>query len=347
VRNGKHLRRRFGESFGAAEMRGDRFRLSFETEEPGYSKEWLLVGGVHPEEITGRFWYQQQYDRVSVCLSFPLEPEHRLVHVTPAPVLAGLGRANDRVAGRVVVRGRVLAGRAVAAADVSAALAHPQVDPAHPLLQALLASGDLGGQVDVLDRVDVRTDGGRSPTLAHRRRRVRTPRAVTRAICNGERMSGVNGGGEPITQEGIAALREEIERLEGSGRTEMAARIKVAREEGDLKENAEYHIAKEDQAHLETKIKRLRERLRTAVVVEVDGGADRFAFGRTAEVFDEEKGAVLTWTLVGSTEADLAEGRLSAESPIGQALMNAEPGKPVEVETPRGSRTFVVQKLLN
>jgi transcription elongation factor GreA len=160
------------------------------------------------------------------------------------------------------------------------------------------------------------------------------------------RMSGANAGGEPITEEGIAALREEIEQLEGPGRTKMAARIKVAREEGDLKENAEYHIAKEDQAHLETKIKRLRERLRNAVVVESDSAADRFAFGRTAEVLDEEKGAVNTWTLVGSTEANLAAGRLSAESPIGRALMNAEPGKPVEVETPRGSRVFVVQKLL-
>ncbi len=160
-------------------------------------------------------------------------------------------------------------------------------------------------------------------------------------------MSGANGGGEPITEEGIAALREEIEQLEGPGRTAMAARIKVAREEGDLKENAEYHIAKEDQAHLETKIKRLRERLRTAVVVEVDGGADCFSFGRTAEVLDEEKGAVNTWTLVGSTEADLAAGRLSAESPIGQALMDAKPGKPVKVQTPRGSKTFVVQRLVS
>ena len=159
-------------------------------------------------------------------------------------------------------------------------------------------------------------------------------------------MNGANEGGEPITEEGIVALREEIEQLEGPGRTEMAARIKVAREMGDLKENAEYHIAKDDQAHLETRIKRLRERLRTAVVVEVDDGADRFAFGRTAEVLDEEKGAVNTWTLVGSTEADLAAGRLSAESPIGQALLNAEPGKPVKVETPRGSKTFVVKRLL-
>ena len=160
-------------------------------------------------------------------------------------------------------------------------------------------------------------------------------------------MSGNDGGGEPITEEGIGALREEIEELEGPARIKMAARIKVAREEGDLKENAEYHIAKDDQAHLETKIKRLRERLRTAVVVEVDGNADRFSFGRTAEVLDETKGAVNTWTLVGSTEADLSAGRLSAESPIGQALMDVEPGKSVKVETPRGSRTFVVQKLLD
>ena len=127
----------------------------------------------------------------------------------------------------------------------------------------------------------------------------------------------------------------------------MAARIKVAREEGDLKENAEYHVAKEDQAHLETRIKRLRERLRNAVVVEADGAAaDAFAFGRTAEVLDESKGEANTWTLVGSTEANLAEGRLSAESPIGRALMDAKVGTPVKVETPKGSRTFVVKKLV-
>jgi transcription elongation factor GreA len=152
--------------------------------------------------------------------------------------------------------------------------------------------------------------------------------------------------GEPITEQGIADLREEIEQLEGPGRSEMAARIKAARELGDLKENAEYHIAKEDQAHLETRIKRLRGRLRTAVVVAVDDGDDRFAFGRTAEVLDQASGAVNTWTLVGSTEANLAEGRLSAESPIGRALLDARLSKPVNVETPKGARTFVVQKLV-
>jgi transcription elongation factor GreA len=159
-------------------------------------------------------------------------------------------------------------------------------------------------------------------------------------------MGDAEASGEAITAEGIAALRDEIEQLEGPGRTEMAERIKVARELGDLKENAEYHIAKEDQAHLETKIKRLRERLRTAVVVEVDGDAEVFAFGRTAEVLDKAKDEVNVWTLVGSTEANLAEGRLSAESPIGKALRDAKVGKPIEIETPKGSRTFVVQKLV-
>jgi len=159
-------------------------------------------------------------------------------------------------------------------------------------------------------------------------------------------MSNGESGKESITAEGLDALREELTELEGPRRKAMATRIKVAREEGDLKENAEYHVAKEDQAHLETKIKRLRERLHNAEVVEVDGSRDAFAFGRTAEVLDESSGKVNTWTLVGSTEANLAEGRLSAESPIGQALRDAKVGKPVEVDTPRGKRTFVVQKLL-
>jgi len=160
-------------------------------------------------------------------------------------------------------------------------------------------------------------------------------------------MSGDATGGEPITAQGLEDLRTELADLEGPRREAMAARIKVAREEGDLKENAEYHVAKEDQAHLETRIKRLRERLHNAVVVEADGAAaDAFSFGLTAEVLDESTGSVNTWTLVGSTEADLAAGRLSAESPIGRALRNAELGRRVEVETPNGVRTFVVQKLV-
>jgi len=152
-------------------------------------------------------------------------------------------------------------------------------------------------------------------------------------------------GREPITAEGIEALRAELERLERDGRSEMAERIKAARELGDLKENAEYHIAKEDQAKLETRIKRLRERLRAAVVLEADAGADAFAFGRTAEVADDA-GKVHTWTLVGSTEANLAEGRLSVESPIGKAMRDRAVGESVTVQTPRGPRTFEVRALV-
>ncbi|HEY4780009.1 MAG TPA: transcription elongation factor GreA [Solirubrobacterales bacterium] len=160
-------------------------------------------------------------------------------------------------------------------------------------------------------------------------------------------MPGPDMSGEPITAAGIEGLKAELEQLEGPARQEMAARIKVAREEGDLKENAEYHVAKEDQAHLETRIKRLQERLHNAVVVEVDASAaDSFAFGLTAEVLDEASGNANVWTLVGSTEANLAEGRLSAESPIGKALMNTKVGASVKVETPRGSKAFKVLKLV-
>jgi transcription elongation factor GreA len=159
-------------------------------------------------------------------------------------------------------------------------------------------------------------------------------------------MTGQEQSGEPITAAGIEELKAELAELEGPARQQMAERIKAARELGDLKENADYHIAKEDQAHLETRIKRLQARLRNAVVVEVDAGSDAFAFGRSAEVLDEARGTSAVWTLVGSTEANLAEGRLSAESPIGRALMGAPVGSTVEAETPGGMRSFKVVKLV-
>jgi transcription elongation factor GreA len=155
-----------------------------------------------------------------------------------------------------------------------------------------------------------------------------------------------NAGGEPITAAGIEELKAELAELEGPRRQEMADRIRVARELGDLKENADYHTAKDDQSLMETRIKRLQVRLRNAVVVEATADGDTFAFGRTAEVEDESKGETVTWTLVGSTEANLAEGKLSAESPIGQALMDAAVDAIVEVETPRGTKTFKVLKLV-
>jgi len=159
-------------------------------------------------------------------------------------------------------------------------------------------------------------------------------------------MTSPDHDGEPITPAGLAALDAELQELETNGRRAMAERILAARELGDLSENAEYHIAKEDQAHLETKIERLRQRQRHAQIVESDSAGPVFAFGRTAEVLDEESGKLHTWTIVGSTDADLAHGKLSAQSPVGKALLGRGAGESVEVQTPRGGRTYTVSRLL-
>jgi transcription elongation factor GreA len=150
---------------------------------------------------------------------------------------------------------------------------------------------------------------------------------------------------EQITAEGLAALRAEIEDLETRARADMAERIKAARELGDLKENAEYHIAKDDQAHLETKIQRLSQRLRAARVVERSEATDVVAFGSTVGVVDESSGRALEFTLVGPTEADLKSGRLSAESPVARALVGARAGDVVSVETPGGERRYRVERV--
>jgi transcription elongation factor GreA len=163
-------------------------------------------------------------------------------------------------------------------------------------------------------------------------------------------MSESENDGEPITEKGLAALKAEIGELETVARRDIAARILTARGHGDLKENAEYHAAKEDQAHLETRILRLRQRLRKAVVVdvntEVSKGSSTFAFGRSAEVTDEGTGETRTWTIVGATEADRAAGKLSAESPVARALLNQPAGTVVSVVTPRGTRRLKIEKVL-
>jgi transcription elongation factor GreA len=152
--------------------------------------------------------------------------------------------------------------------------------------------------------------------------------------------------GEPITAEGLDAVKAELGELETRGRREIAARILTARGHGDLKENAEYHAAKEDQAHLETRIKRLKQRVLNAVVVEPKDDAAVVSFARPVEVVDEATGESHQWTLVGAAEADRAAGKLSAESPVAKALMGAAPGDVVEVATPRGPRRLRVERLL-
>ncbi len=151
---------------------------------------------------------------------------------------------------------------------------------------------------------------------------------------------------QAITAAGFDALNAEIAELEGPVRVVLSKKIKAAREEGDLSENAEYHALKEEQAYLETRIKRLRGRRQTAVVVEADAGSGVVAFGATVRVTDIDGGREQTFTIVGPTEADLKTGRLSAESPVALALMGAAPGDEVEVSTPRGSRRWRVEALV-
>ncbi len=160
-------------------------------------------------------------------------------------------------------------------------------------------------------------------------------------------MTAAENGEERITEAGLATLRAEINQLETVGRRDIAARILSARGHGDLKENAEYHAAKEDQAHLETRIRRLRQRWRNAVVVDVaEGPGMVFSFGRSAEVLDEETGEVHLWTIVGAAEADRKHGKLSAEAPVGKALLDQPAGATVEVQTPRGTRQLKIERIL-
>jgi transcription elongation factor GreA len=152
--------------------------------------------------------------------------------------------------------------------------------------------------------------------------------------------------GEPITAEGLVALKAELHELETKARRDIAKRILTARGHGDLKENGEYHAAKEDQAHLETRIQRLQRRLRDAVVLDEPDDAGVLAFGHTAEVLDEGTGVTNTWKIVGSTEADLSAGLLSAESPVAKVLLGRSAGESVEVSTPRGPRRLRIERLL-
>jgi transcription elongation factor GreA len=150
---------------------------------------------------------------------------------------------------------------------------------------------------------------------------------------------------EQITPHGLEELRAELARLEGEGRRQIAARIQAARELGDLSENAEYHVAKEDQAHLETRIARLAERLRNAVVVDANTSADAVGFGATVRITDLKSDREATYTIVGPTEADLRAGKISAESPVARALIGHAPGDVVEVETPSGSRRLRIERI--
>jgi len=148
-----------------------------------------------------------------------------------------------------------------------------------------------------------------------------------------------------MTEAELQSLRQELNELETSGRSQIAARIKTAREWGDLKENGEYHAAKEAQAHLETRIARLREQMRAAVIVEAGGRADQIQHGSTVEVTDLRTDAVQRFKIVSPNDADPKQGLLSASSPVAQALIGHGLGDEVEIEIPAGIRRLRVDSI--
>ncbi len=143
----------------------------------------------------------------------------------------------------------------------------------------------------------------------------------------------------PMTRDAYARLEAELLELTRDRRPEVVARIKAAREHGDLKENAEYQAAREEQSFMEGRIRLLEERKRHAVLIE-ETATGRVALGST--VVMEHEGESITYTIVGTTDADPAAGRISSASPVGAALLGAAADQEVEVRTPRGAVRYRV-----
>ena len=142
-----------------------------------------------------------------------------------------------------------------------------------------------------------------------------------------------------LTQEGYEKLQEELAQLSTDKRREVADRIRVAREFGDISENSEFDDAKNEQMMLEQKIAQLEERLRSAQVVDTsDLSTDIVKVGVTVNIKDEKTGESDKYTIVGSAEAKPAEKRLSNESPVGKALLGHKRGDTVDVSLPSGKK---------
>lgn len=150
----------------------------------------------------------------------------------------------------------------------------------------------------------------------------------------------------PLTEKGAQALRDELERLKKTERPRIVAAIEEARAHGDLKENAEYHAAKEEQSFNEGRIAEVEAKLASAQIIDVaKAGAQangRIIFGATVDLADEDSGEEMTYQIVGEDEADIKEGLLSFASPIARALIGKNEGDVVTVEVPGGKRVLEV-----
>jgi transcription elongation factor GreA len=178
-------------------------------------------------------------------------------------------------------------------------------------------------------------EGARGEPPAKRRAAPRRSVSATRPAAT--------GAGVTLTADGAARLQAELRELTEVKRPEVIARIRTAKEHGDLKENSEYHAAREEQSFLEGRIQALEARLRDAVITAAPAAGDGAGIGSRVTV--EADGLEAEYTLVGSAEADPSAGRLSVASPVGKALLGVRPGAEVDVETPRGRVAYRVLKV--
>jgi transcription elongation factor GreA len=148
-----------------------------------------------------------------------------------------------------------------------------------------------------------------------------------------------------LTKDGLQKIKDELAYLKGEKRAEIAYKLEVAIAQGDLKENADYHAAKEEQGFVAGRIKDLEDSLRRAQIIKETGPSDKVRIGNTVTVTEEGYDDEETYYIVGAHEADPANGRISNESPIGRALIGAKVGQVVSVETPGGQIRLQLQTI--
>ncbi len=147
-----------------------------------------------------------------------------------------------------------------------------------------------------------------------------------------------------LTKEGKEELEKRLEYLKVTKRAEITERIKTAREFGDLSENAEYDAAKNEQAMIEGEILEIEEKLKHAVIIKDTAKKGTVSLGSKVD-FVDEKGEEYSYEIVGTTESDVEQGRISNESPIGNALLGKKANESVNVVTPSGVITLTVKKV--
>ena len=151
----------------------------------------------------------------------------------------------------------------------------------------------------------------------------------------------------PITVRGAKKLQDELQQLKSVERPKVIDAIATAREHGDLKENAEYHAAREQQSFIEGRIKDIEAKLSNANIIDVTtvNANGKVIFGATVDVADEETGDELTYQIVGDDEADIKNNMISISSPIARALIGKEVGDVAEVQTPGGLRALEIVEI--